>query len=543
MENIKLFLANFFKVLGRLSFTQKIVLGTLFITACAVFTLMFNAGQSDYDVMFSGLDEADAAAVVGNLKKQGIPYQLAENGTTILVPKSKKEELRLDAFKEDLIKSDNTLGFDALGSLPFGMTSWQEQKYDQKMISDEVVKTLERIQGIKKARVLLAQPKSNAFSEDTTESSASVMLITEPGFRLKPAQVRTIKQMVSHAVPGMKPENVAVADSSGNILAEDTATGLTGEGQTEADTARMSFEKQKAKDIQELLAPLVGPGNVVVKVSATINYDQSQSKVKRYIPNGGSPDNPTGIPVSIQNNVEEYAGKKEDNQGGQPGVASNTPTIGIQPNTNTQGTEEENKGQYKNQQTITNFEVSSEEKTTVHAAGKVEKLSVAVVVNKVLNETETKELKDLILSAAGIDSQRGDTIAISGMGFSQDALKADQATLDVIKQSDFNNFILMLVQFLGLFLLAGSGLFIFYRLIRNFTFAGDGDDYDNYYDEQPRYLSGQSQDEIVAQIAPSIPILETKMDPEVEYKRGSISGMVNQDPAEAARLLKTFMKD
>ena len=548
MSTIQGQLSNFIKLLGRLSFNQKIALGTLIIGSVAAVGLFYTQGQRDMDVLFSNLDPVDASAIVHNLRKEGVPYQIANDGATILVPRSRKEDLRLDAFKDDLIKSDNAIGFDALGSLPFGLTSWQEKKYDQKMISDEVVKTLEKIEGIKKARVILAQPEESAFSSENVIPSASVMLIVEPGFRLKADQVKTIKQLVAHSVPDLTPDQVSVADSNGNLLNDDLAGGGTGDGLTEIEKLRQSFEQRKSHDIQELLAPIAGPGNAVVKVSVQLNFDQTQSKVKRLIPNGGNAENPTGIPVSVQQAQEDYNGNKQGSASGQPGVASNTPSIGVTPvQTSSQGAD--NKGNYKNQNVVTNYEISSEEKTTVEAPGKVEKLSVAVVINKVLTQDETAELKNLIISAGGLEPNRGDSVSISGISFSPEAAKALKNAQDSAQQDVTNTFLLSLAQLAGVFGLGIIGLFVFYKLLQGI--GGEEDEEDAEYELVPRDRIGSNgeydTDEVDEDGEPRAPlpppVLQSKLDPETEYMRDSLAGMVQASPQETAKVLQSFLHD
>ncbi len=518
---------------GNLSFNQRILLGTLSIAAVIIVFFFFNHSQEDYDVMLSGLEESDAAAVVHNLKQQGIPYKLAENGTTILVPRSKKEELRLGVFQEDLIKSDKTLGFGSLSSLPFGMTDWQQKKYDQKIISDEVVNTLEKIQGIKKARVILAQGENSLFSDEKVEPTASVMLIVEPGFRLKPEQVHTVKKLVASSVPGLLPQNVALSDSMGNTLSDEVTTAQGGTGSSEADNMRLTFEKQKAKDISEMLTAVVGPNNAVVKVSALMNFDRTESKIKRFIPSGGTADNPTGIPVSVQQNTETYAGKdkKKQVEQGEPGAASNVPTYTTE-EPEGQGAEGSN---YQNQQVTTNYEISSEEKTIVHAPGTVERMSVAVVVNKVLTDSQSKELTNLVVSASGLDLARGDTVTVSGLQFSPELQDQKNQSMDILKETNQKELIISLAQLGGIFVLAIAALFIFYKLLRR---PVDGELIEA--DDEYAALPDESQPLLGTS---SIPALEAKLDPEIEHMRESINSMVTKDPAEAARVLVTYMKE
>ncbi len=521
-----------------LSFNQKVTLGTLTVAAVLTALFFFNHSQEDFDVMLSDLSEPDAAAVVHNLKSQGVPYRLAENGTTILVPRSKKEELRLGVFEGDLIKSDKAVGYGALDSLPFGLTDWQEQKYDQKIISDEVVNTLERIDGIKKARVIVAKGEDSLFTSEKVDATASVMLIVEPGFRLKPEQVKTVKNLVAHSVPGLKPENVALADSMGNALSDEITSAQDGSGTGEGDNMRTGFERQKAKDIQEMLIAVVGPNNAVVKVSAVMNFDRTESKIKRLIPLGGTPENPTGIPVSIQQNTEAYTGKGKGPQKGDEagaGVKSNIPTYATE--ALKENAAETEGSQYQNQQVTTNYEISSEEKTVVHAPGTVERMSIAVVVNKVLTDSQSKELTKLVSSASGIDYARGDTITVSGLQFSPEGKVQHEASLDLLKQSTQNEMIISLVQLAGIFALALSALFIFYKLL-------------------PKPVQGEvmEEEETFATLIPretaqpllsagNIPILEAKLDPELEQMRTSISTMIKKDPSEAARVIVTYIKD
>jgi flagellar M-ring protein FliF len=518
---------------NNLSFNQKIVLGTLAIASVFIIGFFYTHSQEDYDVMLSNLEEADAAAVIHNLKEQGVPYKLSEGGTTVLVPRSKKEELRLGVFQDDLIKSDKTVGYGELKSLPFGMTDWQEKKYDQKIISDEVVNTLEKINGIKKARVILAQGQDSLFSSEKQEPTASVMLIVEPGLRLKPEQVKTVKALVAHSVPGLKPENVALSDSMGNELSDEITSAQGATGNSEGDNLRTTYEKQKAKDILEMLTAVVGPNNAVVKVSAVMNFDRTESKIKRFIPTGGTDENPVGIPVSVQQHIETYDGKGKAKKAeeGQPGVASNVPTYSTDEVKEDEG---EAGSKYQDQHNVTNYEISSEEKTIVHAPGTVEKMSIAVVVNKVLTESQTKELTQLVSSASGLDAARGDTVTVSGLQFSPELQEQNRQSLDILKQSNQQELIVSLAQLAGIFILGLAALFIFYKLIHR-PVQGEIMEEEEYaaLPEDTEPLLGAS----------AIPVLEAKLDPEIEQMRDALNNMVNKDPTEAARVLVTYMKD
>lgn len=52
-------------------------------------------GAPQYQVLFSGLSPDDAGAVVAALQERGVPYQLAEGGTAVLVPEDQVFETRI----------------------------------------------------------------------------------------------------------------------------------------------------------------------------------------------------------------------------------------------------------------------------------------------------------------------------------------------------------------------------------------------------------------------------------------------------------------
>ena len=138
---------------------------------------------------------------------------------------------------------------------------------------------------------------------------------------------------------------------------------------------------------------IVGKGNVSVQVNADIDFNSAKATIESYIPVN---DKGEGVIVSSQTEVETYEN---------PNHVPNT-TVANQRNLN-----------YSKEKTAINYNVSKEVKQVIYAPGTVKRLSIAVAVNKILTADEKNEIKDLILSAAGIDYSRGDVISVSGLQF------------------------------------------------------------------------------------------------------------------------------
>lgn len=509
-----------------LSFNQKIMLGTLLMALVFSTFFVFQRTNDDYDVLYDNMSLPDAAAAVEKLKAMHESYRIANEGHTILVPRQKKNELVLATANE--LTGENTVN---LAKIPPMLTKDVQQEYIKKLNTQEISSILTSIQGIKNAQVIVSQPEHNLFTEDETPVTASVMLIVEPGFRLHDDQVKVIKNLVAHAVPGLSPDNVAIADNSGNPLVG-TGSGVISNGQTEADMRQKAYEDKVAKKVLAILGPVVGKENAVVSVSAVLNFDQAEAEINRVIPSGGDGTNPTGLAVSQQTDSEEYSGgDKPKTAGGEAGVASNAAP-------QYQGENPSGKDKtsdYKHVKTTTNFTNSEEKKKVVYAPGTLERMTVAVVLNKVLTQKETEEITELVENAAGVDRSRGDSVDIKGFQFSQPPVDKEAALAKAADAAQQYNLYLQLASVAAVFLLGCASLVVFYNLFKR---PAEGElmeeleEY-SYVDEPGTHLLEETH----------IPAIEAKLDPEIEHMRSSINNMVAEDPAEAARVLVTYMKE
>ena len=227
-----------------LAFPQKLSLCALIIAL--VGTLAFFIAKStepNWSVLYSDLAPNDVMAISESLKKNGYQYKISDDKTAILVPLNQKEDLRIFVAENDII-TNSTPGFELLDKVQLGATDFQNKLTRQRIFQGELTKTIERINGIEKVRVQIAEPERSVFSNGEDEPSASVMLVLAPGFRLKVDQVKAIKNLVAYSIPRLKPDRVFVSDQNGEVLSEEL-----NKSSNDITIYKSNFEKNTAKKL------------------------------------------------------------------------------------------------------------------------------------------------------------------------------------------------------------------------------------------------------------------------------------------------------
>ena len=380
---------------------QKLgMLVLIIITLIAATFFLSKAMEPDWVVLYSDLNEVNATSIVEGMKKNGYRYKVSEDHKSILVPSNVRDEMRVFVAENDLIKNADT-GFELLDDMQLGSTDFKNRLTKQRIFQGELTRSIEKIQGVKYARVQLAEPERSIFEDNDEKPSASVVLVLEPGYKIKASQVKAIKNLVAYAVPRMTPEQVFITDQNGNTLSDETS-----KNSTDMESFKGNLEKDISKKVSEVLEKIVGKGNVSVQVNADIDFNSAKSTIESYIPVN---DKGEGVVTSSQTEVETY-----ENPNNVP-----NPNNVNQRNLN-----------YSKQKTAINYSVSKEVKQVIYAPGTIKRLSIAVAVNKILTESEKEELKNLVLSASGVDYSRGDVISVSGLQF-------EGATIDKQVQDEF----------------------------------------------------------------------------------------------------------
>jgi flagellar M-ring protein FliF len=370
------------------------------------------AGNGRYELLFSGLDSRDAAEVIQKLEQRKVAYRLSSGGATIMVPASLVHSTRLFLAGEGLPKG-GVVGFELLDKASLGSTDFDRRMSYLRALSGELVRTIREIDGVEDARVHVAIPETTYFASRPKPATAAVFLKLSPHSEISRTQVKGIVHLVSRSVEGLRPEDVAVIDLYGRLLSGDSRPDDAGAGPyVPGASLAETFQADLEKGLQALLERVLGHGNVVTRVRAELDMDQKTVDRTLYQPSSD------GIMRSMHELEETFKGEGTS-PSGVPGTASNIP----QYQTPGQG----GSSDWHKKEATRNYEVSEIKERTVIAPGSVKRLSVAVVVNKLLDEPSRLAIERTVAAAIGFDSGRRDNISVTGMVF-------DTSMIDAVKK-------------------------------------------------------------------------------------------------------------
>lgn len=513
MENnnyIKLFIADMQRLWGNLGLPQRIGLGLLVVVTFVSATFFLaKSTEPNWSVLYSDLVEQDTIMITESLRKNGYPFKVSQDKKAILVPMELQEELRIFIAENDLIK-DSSPGFELLDDLQLGSTDFKNKLTRQRIFQGELTRTIERLNGIQKARVQIAEPERSIFTDKDETPSASVMLILKPGYTLKTSQVKAIKNLVAYSIPRLTPEKVFLTDQSGNSLSDEIQ-----KNSSDIESYRLNFEKNTAKKIQEVLDKITGTGNSSVQVNAELDFNTVRATIESYLPSSGE----NGVLASSQSETEVYQ----------------NPNNAIPAETQA---DNDKKLNYEKQKSAVNYNVSKEIKQVIYAPGSVKRMTVAVVVNKILTNNEKEELTKLIVSASGANLERGDIINISSMEFAsnEEEVAAHKKMMsDIERRSQIEFWANKVVSPLVFLIFGLTALFVLRSLFRSYTSS------DMTYEEDESFNLREDLEDMV-DIEPLLQ-LEAKMDPELEKMKTDLNETILADPEEATRLLINYIKE
>ena len=362
--------------------------------------------RNNEEVLFSGLSQQDAAAIVEHLKGKKVPYSLRGDGGTIMVPSEQVHELRLELASQG-IPVGGGVGFELFDQQRFGMTEFEERVSLRRALEGELSRTITRLDPVRSARVHLVLPKRSLLGTTSEAAEASVTVEMQKGRELGKSAIQSIIHLVSSSVEGLNPDKVTVIDTRGRLLSEENGEAFGG-GDLEY---RKKFESNMELRLREMLDQILGPDKSVIRVSADFDFSQRETTEEHYDPDRSV--------VRSEQRELETSGSQGNGASGMPGTRSNLPGS---PAPNTVGSGESRKREVETK----NYEVDRVVSRTAGPGANLTRLSVAVLVdgkNKAeesfapRSDEELKKLDLAVRSAVGYDARRGDTVEIQSVPF------------------------------------------------------------------------------------------------------------------------------
>jgi flagellar M-ring protein FliF len=363
--------------------------------------------------LFTDLTVEDSAAIIKDLDRQAIPYEIKNDGAIIMVAKDRVTRLRMK-FAEGGLPKGGGVGYEIFDkSDALGATSFIQNINHLRALEGELVRTIKAIDRVQAARVHLVLPERPLFARDKAEPSASIVLKVRGA--LEQQQVRAIRHLVASAVNGLKPQRVSVVDETGRLLADGSAQepGTLG---TSADERQIAFERRLREQVESIVSSIVGHGRARVQLTADFDFNRVTQTSDRFDPEGR---------VVRSTQTREEQSQSGDNAQGQVTAANELPGANAQQGNN-------NRDQSKKSEEIVNYDISRTTRTEVIEGGRVNRISVAVLVDGAYSKNDkgepvyTERSKDeldriaaLVRTAIGFDQKRGDQVEVINLRFAE----------------------------------------------------------------------------------------------------------------------------
>ena len=523
---------SFFRRLGDtirgFSVAQRViaVIGVAVIGLGAAGLAMW-ASQPSYTPLFSGLQAADASAIVDQLRTDGVPYQLTDGGGTIMVPQQKVYDERLKAASAGLPTS-TTNGYSLLDKMGVTSSEFQQSVTYKRAMEGELANTISAMKGVKTASVRLAIPEDTVFVSEKKDPTASVFVETQAGVTLTADQVQAIVHLTSAAVTGMQPTDVAVVDANGNVLST-VGAGATGG----ADKQANDYEARVKSAVQDMLDKVVGPGNATVAVAADVSNESAQRTEESFT----SPTNAPSLSETTQK--ETYTGTGGNSAAGVLGPDN----IAVPNGTN-------GNGSFNSESSTKDNAVDKVTEQRTIPAGAINRQTVSVAVNSdAVTNVSANELRNMVNAAAGIDTKRGDSVSVQLVPFSKagatEAAKAIQEAKDAAAADQLTGIIRTSI--IGAAIVAAA-IIAFALFRRGRKRAAENAE-----------LEAERADTAALEAAafpialePAPPTVPMQLDPvpdptgpelEAERRRQEIESLAERDPQKTAEFLRSLMED
>lgn len=494
---------------------KKVTLVTLFLGIILFISIYtYNSNKINFVTLFKDLEFQDAGNIVSDLEIKKINYKLANNGRDILVDENIIDKYRLQLAMDGMMP-ENSSGFEIFDNIGLMVTEEDRKIMYQRALTGELQRSIMSIDGVNAAKVHLMMPVKSIFESEEKQASASVIIDLKPNQKITSDTIKGIAALIGGAVDSLPEENIQIIDSKGNLL----STVLQKDGELNTmdvlgryQEAQDLFQQKVENSLKKLLGSAFGMDKIMVSVYADLDFDSEESTIITYDDPviRSEQINSSGPNVSASQN---QAGNINDN-------ISNVVDVTV--------------GDGSSFSRTTNNELSSETKTIIKAPGKVNRLTTSVIYDGNLSVDRVEKMHNIIATATGYDSERGDLINVEGVVFDrsyQEQLEKDLMEIGLEVESD-KSFLGKYSKFIVIGLLSMLGLFI---LIAVFKSIG------SKKNKESSGFEGQVVGEV--NINKIIEDYDTEIEVKQDTQKLKAQKYAKDNPGMATDLIKAWLKD
>src|ERR1039458_8106371 len=533
-----------------------LLLGVALAVAAGVTVVLWWKGPN-WSLLYGNLSDSDASGVIQALQTGGIEYKLDNSSGAIMVPAERVHDARLQLASQGLPQGKNS-SFELISKDPgFGVSQFMESARYQYALESELARTISSLQAVEAARVHLAIPQQSAFVRDRRPASASVLLQLRAGHRLEPEQVSAIVHLVASSIPELDSDQVTVVDQQGRLL----SSPKSGDAAMAAEQfeAAHRVEDTYIQRIEQLIAPIVGDGRVRAQVTVDLDATASEEAHEQY--------KPDGTVVRSEQSSEESS-RNGSGSGGVPGALTNQQPPGGQPvapakpapTPPASGAGAKNAAasaaeavaaaaaaaaaaipESSSKQSTRNYEINRTLSYSHQPAGRVKRVTVAVLVDNVrkvgadgkvtqqpLAKEQIEDITRLVKNAVGFDEARGDSVNVVNASFLDESGPPLKPEVIPLWQRPMVRDVTRLV--LGALVLIALALGVLRPLIKNLA--------NHAISAAPPQMLAAGVAQTGAERA-----IPTAQGPALAYEQQIVQArsLVTQDPKRVAQVVKTWV--
>ena len=483
-----LFGLSFLENLSEMTMLRQVGLMVGLAASVAIgFAVVLWSQQPDYRPLYGSLAGMDSKQIMETLAAADIAYTVEPNSGALLVKADDVARARMKLAAAGVTPSDANIGFEILDKdQGLGTSQFMEATRYRRGLEGELARTISSLNNVKGARVHLAIPKSSVFVRDERKPSASVLVELFSGRSLEPGQVLAIINLVATSVPELSKSQITVVDQKGNLLSDMAENSALTQAGKQFDYSRR-MESMLTQRVHNILQPVLGNDRYKAEVSADVDFSAVESTSEQFNPDQPAlrseqstreqrtaSSGPQGVPGALSNQPPAPASAPQTTGGaaatagaiapGQPLLDANGQQI-MDP-----ATGQPMLAPYpadKRNQSTKNFELDRSISHTKQQQGRVNRLSVSVVVDDQVKVNaadgtitrapwgadELARFTRLVQDAVGFDASRGDSVSVINMPFSAErgeviaeaAFYTQPWFWDIVKQVLGVLFILVLV--------------------------------------------------------------------------------------------------